>query len=128
MDDSLEYYLTGGKIRIGKKELTFELLRKDSVLRTLLGYDNGNLKSSLLAKSNITNQPNDIVLINFNGIKKMKLSGDPTPLLDELKNRYDRHIGGTLYFRLVYTTHYTEMNLQANLDERNVGLKPVGGA
>ena len=128
MDYSLEYYLTGGKIRIGKKELTLELLRKDSVLRTLLGYVNGNLESSLLGKSNLTNQPNDIVLINFNGCKKMKLGGDPTPLLDELKNRYGCHIGGTLCFRLVYTTHYVEMNLQANLDERNVALKPVGGA
>ena len=128
MDYCLEYYLTGGKIRIGKKELTLELLRKDSVLRTLLGYDSGNLKSSLLTKSNLTNQQDDMVLINFNGRKKMKLDGDPTPLMEELKNRYDHHIGGTLCFQLVYTTHYMEMNLQANLDERNIGLKPAGGA
>ena len=128
MDTCLDYYLTGGKIRIGKKELTLELLRKDSVLRTLLGFGSGNLKSSLLTKSNLTNQQDDMALINFNGRKKMKLGGDPTPLLEELKNRYDHHIGGTLCFQLVYTTHYMAMDLQVNLDERNVTSKPTGGA
>ena len=127
IDYCLEYYLTGGKIRIGKKELTLELLRKDSVLRTFLGFDSRNLNSSLLSKSNLTNQHDGMVLINFNGRKKMKLDDDPTPLLEELKNRYDHHIGGTLFIQLVYTTHYMSMNLQANLDEKNVGLKLAGG-
>ena len=127
MDYSLEYYLTGGKIRIGKKELTLELLRKDSVLRTLLRFDSRNLNSSLLTKSNQTNQHDDMVLINFNGHKKIKLGGDPTSLLQELKKRYNLNIGGTLCFQLVYTTHYMSMDLQANLDERNTSLKPVGG-
>lgn len=127
MDYNLEYYLVGGKICIGKKELTLELLRKDSVLRTLLGFDSGNLKSSLLTKLNLTNQHGDMVLINFSGRKKMKLDGDPTSLLNELKNRYDHDIGGTLYFQVVYTTHYIATDLRANLDERNISLKPVGG-
>lgn len=126
MDGILEYYLVGGKICIGKKELTLELLRKDSVLRTLLGFDSGNLKS-LLTKSNLTNQHDNMVLIDFSGRKKMKLDGDPTSLLEKLKNRYDHDIGGTLYFQVVYTTHYMAMDLRANLDERNISLKSVGG-
>jgi len=124
MDYCLEYYLVSGKIRIGKKELTLELLRKDSVLRTLLGYDSGNLKSSLFTKSSLTNQRDDMILIDFSGRKKMKLGGDPTPLLEELKNRYAYNIGGTLYFQLVYTTHNLKMNLQANLVEQKIGLRP----
>jgi len=127
--DCLEYYLVNGKIHIGKKALTFELLRKDSILCTLLGFDNGNLKSSLLTKSNLTNQYDNMILIDFSGLKKKKLDGDPTSLLEELKNRYDHDIGGTLNFQLIYTTHYMTMDLQANLDERNITLilKSTGG-
>ena len=121
--DCLEYYLANGKIFIGKKALTLELLRKDSILRIFLGFDSGNLKSSLIAKSNLTSQHDNMVLIDFSGRKKMKLDGDPTSLLEELKNRYDHDIGGILYFQLVYTTHYMTMNLQANLDEKNITLK-----
>ena len=119
MDSILEYYLTGGKICIGKKELTLELLRKDSILRTLLGFDSGNLKS-LFTKSNLTNQHDNMVQIDFNGRKKMKLSGDPISILEELKNRYDHGIGGTLYFQLAYTTYNWTLSLQINLDESNI--------
>jgi len=117
MDYCLEYYLTGGNIRISKKALTLELLRKDSVLRSLLGFDSGNLNSSLFTKSNLTNQHDDMVLINFSGREKKKLNDDPYSLLEELKNRYDHDIGGIIYFQLIYTTHYMVMDLHANLDE-----------
>jgi len=128
MDGIIEYYFTGGKIYIGKKELTLELLRKDSVLRTFLGYDSGNLKSSLIAKSkitqsNLTNQQDNMVLIDFSGQKNIKLDNEPAPLLEELKNRYDNKIGGTLHFQLVYTTFHKTLDIQANLDERNIALK-----
>jgi len=125
MDYCLEYYLTGGKIYIGKKELALELLRKDSVLRTLLWVDSADIYSSLLTKTNPANQ-HDNMVFDFSGRKKMKLGGDPTSLLDELKKRYNNSIGGTLYFQLVYTTHYMTMDLVANLDERNIALKNVG--
>jgi hypothetical protein len=99
-------------------------------LRILLGFDSGDLKSSLITKSNLTNQHDNMVLIDFSGRKKMKLEGDPTSLLEELKNRYNHDIGGTLYFNLVYTTYNWTMDLQANLDERNISLKllSTGGA
>ena len=117
MDHCLEYYLTGGNMRISKKALTLELLRKDSVLRSLLGIDSGNLNSSVFNKSDLTNQHDDMVLINISGRDRMKLNDDPYSLLEELKNRYDRDIGGTVYFRLIYTTYYMAMDLQANLDD-----------
>ena len=123
MDGILDYYLKGGKMYIGKKELTLELLRKDSILRTLLGFDSENLKSSFITKSDLTNQHDNMVLIDFNGRKKMKLEGDPSSLLKELKNRYEHAIGGILYFQLVYTTYYITMDLYANLDEMNIALK-----
>ena len=119
MEGILEYYLIGGKICIGKKELTLELLRKDSVLRTLLGFDSGNL-TSLFIKSNLTNQHDNMVLIDFNGRKKMKLNGNPISILEELKKRYDHDIGGTLYFELAYTTYNWMLSLKVNLDESNI--------
>jgi len=117
MDNCLEYYLTGGNIRIGKKALTLELLRKDSVLRSLLGSDSGNLNTSLFTKSNLTNRHDDMVLINLSGCEKMKLNDDPYSLLEEWKNRYDHDIGGIIYLQLVYTTYYMVFDLQINLDE-----------
>ena len=133
----IEYYFTGGKIYIGKKELTLELLRKDSVLRTFLGYDSGNLKSSLITKSkiakskstqsNLTDQRENMVLIDFSGCKNIKLDSEPAALLEELKKRYDNKIVGTLHFQLVYITFHKTLDIQANLDERNITLKDVGG-
>ena len=122
MNDCLEYYLAGGKMCLGKKALTLELLRKDSVLRTFLGFDSGNLKFSLFTKSNLTNQQDNMILIDFDRRKKMKLDGDPTSLLEELKRRYDHDIGGILRFQLVYTTYNWTMDLQANLDESGLLL------
>jgi len=75
------------------------------------------MNSDLFTKSNLTNQHDDMVLINFSGREKMKLNDDPYSLLEELKNRYDHDIGGIIYFQLIYTTHYMAMELQANLDE-----------
>ena len=121
MDNILEYYLAGGKMRIGKKELTLELLRKDSVLRILLGIHSGDL-SSLLAKFNLVNQ-HDNMVFDFNGHKRIKIGDDPTSLLNELKKRYSHNISGTLYFQLVYTTHYITRELEADLDERIIALK-----
>ena len=127
MDGNLEYYLTGGKIYIGKKELTLELLRKDSVLRALLGFGAENVKSSLPAGLNMTNRPDDTVLIDLSRRKKIKVGGDPTSSLVELKNRYCSEIGGLLYFQLYYTTFGTTMSMQANLDEDTISLKPTSG-
>ena len=123
MVDILEYFLVGGKLYIGKKELTLELLRKDSVLRILLGFDSESLKSSLITKSDLTNQRDNMVSIDFNRRKKKKLDDDPSFLLEELKNRYNHGIGGILYFHLVYTTFDLTLGLQANLDEKNIALK-----
>jgi hypothetical protein len=128
----IEYYFTGGKITIGKKELALELLRKDSVLRKFLGFDSGNLKPSLITQSEITqsnstNQRDNMVLIDFSGCKNIKLDSEPAPLLEELKNRYDNKIGGTLHFQLVYTTFQKILDIRLNLDEKNITLKDVGG-
>lgn len=114
MGGILEYYLSGGKIKIGKRELIFELLRKDSILRALLGYDGGDL-NSLLAKADITNLQGGMVLINFSGRGRTKLGGDPAPLVEELKTRYA--ISGALNFHVVYTTFNTTMELEINLGE-----------
>ena len=132
MDGLIDYYFTGGKLYIGKKELALELLRKDSVLRKFMGYDSGNLKSSLIdksksAKSNLTNQQDDMVMIDFSGSKNIKLDSEPAPLLEELKKRYDNNIGGTLHFQLIYTTFNKTLDIRLNLDEKNITLKDVSG-
>ena len=115
MDGVLEYYVTSGEICIGKRELLLELLRKDSILRALLGFDGGDL-NSFLSKTTLSNQRGDKVLIDFNGRKKKKLTGDPTRLLEELKNRYE--ISGTLNYQLVYTTFNMTFDLSVNLSNQ----------
>lgn len=117
----LEYYLTGGKLRIGKKEAALELLRKDSVLRQLLGYTAGELKS-FASEPTKTDKTKDTVTFDFTGICERKLSGDPTPMLNELKIRYGSAVGGKLYFRMVYTTFMHVFYNQADLDADEVTL------
>jgi hypothetical protein len=117
----LEYYLTGGKVRIGKKEAALELLRKDSVLRQLLGYTAGELKSFVCEPSQATANE-DGVTFDFTGITERKLSGDPAPMLNELKSRYGSAVGGKLYFRMVYTTFMHVFYNYADLDADEVTL------
>ncbi len=117
----LEYYLTGGKLRVGKKEAALELLRKDSVLRQLLGYTAGELRS-FTSEPTKTDKTKDTVTFDFTGIPERKLSGDPTPMLNELKIRYGSAVGGKLYFRMVYTTFMHVFYNQADLDADEVTL------
>jgi len=120
-ENVLEYYLVNGKIRIGKKELVFELLRKDSILRGLFGVDAGDVNPTLTI-ADMSDEEDDVV-INIGQREKVKFENDPTPALNELKQRYGGHIGGTLTFSLYYTTHKTMSFIHANLDEDNISLQ-----
>lgn len=111
----IEYTLTGGKLKIGKKELMLELLRNDSILRKLLGYGAGELKK--LAKEPNANAGGDsgLVTLDFSGLPERKLDGVPLEMLSELKKRYGMGIGGKLYFKSRYVTfgqiNYSEIDL-----------------
>lgn len=110
----MEYFLTGGCLRIGKKEAMFELLRKDSVLRPLLG----DSIQTITSKSGHANAQGDFVTIDLHGIAERKLSGDPAGMLSELKARYGSAVSGKLSFRCVYTTFlhtsYYEIDITAD--------------
>ena len=110
----MEYYLTGGCLQIGKKEAMFELLRKDSVLRPLLG---GSIQT-ITSKSGHTNAQGDFVTIDLHGIAERRLSGDPAGMLNELKARYGSAVSGKLCFRSFYTTfahtYYYEIDITAD--------------
>ena len=124
MEGVLEYFLIGGNMRIGKKEMVLDLLRKDSILRGLFGYEAGYL-TSLLREANVAGQQ-EYVIVNFSGFKQSKLSGDPTPLLNELKTRYGSSVGGILRFCCSYTSMQTYMHpyfLQANLETDDIVLE-----
>jgi hypothetical protein len=123
MPDVLEYYLTGGKVRIGKKELTLELLRKDSILRVLLGFEAGNLGSVLFPVS--LSEREVAVILDFNWREKRKLDGDPAAMLNELKARYGGNIGGTLSLYSVYTTFEMTTYSNANLDNEIIVLESI---
>ena len=120
----LEYQLLNGKIRIGKKELLFELLRKDSILRGLIGVDSGDIKSMISIAG--SSEEEDTALLLDGREKRIQLDHDPTPELNELKQRYGDHIGGLLTFSLFYTTYKTVSYLQGNLDADPVVLEPIG--
>ena len=118
----LEYYLTGGKLRIGKKELTFELLRKDSVLRTLFGYGAGELQS-LTSRQLHTEAHEDSVILDFTRTAERKLGDSPEGMLNQLKQRYGSAVGGKLFFRCIYTTFETVYYLEADLDADEITLR-----
>ncbi|MCL1848607.1 MAG: hypothetical protein FWF83_02905 [Clostridiales bacterium] len=120
MNEILEYCLVDGRMRIGKKELTFELLRKDSVIRELLALRPGALEA-MLSKLNLTDE-GDHAILDFRRWDKVKFRSDPAPLLNELKQRYGDNVGGSLIFTLSYTTFKLDVFLEANLDEEDIAL------
>jgi hypothetical protein len=112
MSASLEYYLTGGTVRLGKKEFMFELLRKDSILRALLGGGAGDLKSQAKAEG-------DAVVFELPALER-KLDDDPTPLFQELKRRYGDAIGGKMLFKCVYLTFFHTFSFEADLGANTI--------
>jgi hypothetical protein len=121
MDEVLEYYLTGGSIRIEKKEAALELLRKDSIIRQLLGLSAGELKPLASGSAHI-DKSDDYVTFDFTGLPERKLGDDPTHLLNELKTRYGSAVGGQLFFRIVYTTFGHVFYSQADLSADKISL------
>ena len=115
MSEVLEYYLTGGNIRLGKNEAALELLRRDSILRSLLGFTAGELKALASGSAHI-GKTGDVVCFDFTGVQERRLGGDPAELLKELKARYGRAVTGQLFFRIVYTTFGHVFYSQADLD------------
>lgn len=115
MSDVLEYYLTGGKIWLGKNEAALELLRRDSILRALLGCTAGELKALASGSAHI-GKTDGMVCFDFAGIPERRLGGEPAALLKELKARYGRAVSGQLFFRIVYTTLGHVFYSQADLD------------
>lgn len=121
MSEVLEYYLTGGHIKLGKNEAALELLRKDSILRALLGYTAGELKALASGSASI-GKTDDAVCFDFTGIQERKLGGEPAALIQELKARYGRALSGQLYFRIVYTTFGHVFYSQADLNGEELSM------
>ncbi len=121
MSEVLEYYLTGGNIRLGKNETALELLRQDSILRALLGYTAGELKALTFGNAHI-GKTEDTICFDFSGIQERRLGGDPAELLKALKARYGRSVSGQLFFRIVYTTFGHVFYSQARLDGEEVDM------
>lgn len=117
----MQYDLTGGKLRIGKKELAFELLRKDSVLRPLLGYGAGGL-SAIASRQMATVDDGDFTVLDFTRTTR-RLADNPESLLRELKKRYGGAVGGKLFFRSTYTTFGQVFYLEADLGMDEVSLR-----
>lgn len=120
-DKVLIYYLTGGALMLGKKEAALELLRQDSVLRRLLGFTGGELKT-LASKAANTQASAEFVTFDFTGIPERKLEAEPAEMLKELKKRYGSMVTGTLYFKIMYTTFEQVYYSQANLDGDDVSF------
>ncbi len=118
----LEYYLTGGHIQIGKKEMAFELLRPDSILRSLLGYGAGKLET-LASRQVRTETQGDSVLLDFSRITARKFDDNPEAMLQDFKRRYGSAVGGKLHFRCIYTTFEQAYYLEADLDADEVTLR-----
>ncbi len=121
MSAILTYYLTGGTLLLGKNEALFEMMRPDSILKTLLGYD-GALKPP--AQGARTAIRENRMLFDFSNMHERKLDGDPSALLSELKTRYGKSLGGMLYFRCAYSMGMQNLYFKADLEADDVALTP----
>ena len=118
---TLELHLTGGKLRIGKKEMALELLRKDSALRPLLGYGADGL-ASLASRPANAQDGGDFVVLDFTGMAARRLDGDTEAMLNVLKQRYGSAVSGKLFFRCTYTTFGQVFYLEADLGADKITL------
>jgi hypothetical protein len=123
MSSLLEYQLTGGTLRLGKRETMLELLRKDSALKNLLGLDQGQLKT-LTASAVRALTDGDFIILDVSQLAKRSYFGDPAVPLNELKSRYGARLSGLLYFKCVYTMGFQNFYLKADLDQDPVVLNP----
>ncbi len=123
MSSLLEYRLTGGTLRLGKREAMLELLRKDSALRQLLSLDQGQLKT-LTAGAARASADGDFVTLDFSQQAERAYFGDPAVPLNELKTRYGEKLSGLLHFKCVYTMGFQNFYLKADLDQNPVILSP----
>lgn len=122
MNALLEYRLTGGTLRLGKREAMLELLRKDSALRQLLGLDQGQLKT-LTSETVRASSDGDFVTLDFSQLEHTYF-GDPSVPLNELKTRYGKKLSGLLHFKCVYTMGFQNFYLKADLDQDTIILSP----
>lgn len=123
MSALLEYRLTGGTLRLGKREAMLELLRKDSALRNLLGLDQGQLKTLTTGTARAL-VDGDFITLDFSQLAERSYFGDPAVPLNELKSRYGAKVSGLLHFKCVYTMGYQNFYLKADLDQDPVILNP----
>lgn len=100
----MEYWITNGVIFISKVDFTKEILRKDSVLRIILGYNAGG--GAVLKLPAIKQEDNGIITIDFRLLQEIMLKEDPKELLDLLKRRYGDRISGKLTIKAIYTTFH----------------------
>lgn len=98
----MDYWITNGTIVMSKTDFTKEILRKDSILRILLGYNAGGRPS--LKVPAIKQEDNGVITIDFQLLPETKLMEDPKELLGCLKQRYGEKITGKLTIKSVYTT------------------------
>jgi hypothetical protein len=123
MSQVLDYLLTGGTLRLGKKEAALELLRSDSALRKLLGYGAGDLKALTGERVRTTNA-DGFVTFDFSQAGEQKVAGDPAVPLNELKRRYGASLSGLLFFRCAYSMGMQNFYLRADLGADPVLLSP----
>jgi hypothetical protein len=123
MSALLDYSLTGGTLRLGKKEAMLELLRKDSALRNLLGIGTGGLRTltNEWVRSSIQG---DFLILDFSQIAEHIYHGDPAVPLNELKQRYGASLSGMLNFKCIYTFGFQNFYLRADLGTDPIILSP----
>lgn len=123
MNALLEYALTGGTLRLGKREAMLELLRKDSALRQLLGIGAEGLNTLTNEWVRASTQDGFLTL-DFSQIAEHLYRGDPCVPLNELKRRYGASLGGMLYFKCIYAVGFQNFYLRADLDTEPIVLRP----
>jgi hypothetical protein len=123
MSQVLEYLVTGGTLRLGKREAALELLRSDSALRKLLGRGAGDLKA-LTGERARAASADGFVTFDFSLLGESVALADPAQPLNELKKRYGASLSGMLYFRCTYSMGMANFYLKADLSEDPVVMRP----
>ena len=108
----LEFFISGGRLRMPKKTFIREMLGPGSIIKQLLNYELHKGDKNRYLKIDRTSSK-DLVEIRFNTESRASVGQDYKELLQKLKNRLKGELRGSV---VLVADYYHQFSLTLNLD------------
>ena len=115
---NIQYFISGGELRIDKKCFIREMLRPESVMKHLLNYtleDHGKTRSLQVDKSAA-----DQVVVSFNFVDSVEVGEDYQKLLENLKHELQERIKGRIALAIITEYTFASLMIDFNSDDGTI--------